>query len=336
MRAWVFSSPGTIESRLQLDNDAPKAASPGEDQVLVAVMACGLNPADYKVPELGLVARAIVGFPKTPGMDLCGRVVSVGSSVRDIKPEDLVLGRANPFSKFGALSEEVVLERKHVAVVDEQNYDLAQAAGLPTAALTAYQSIKPYVEPGDKIFVNGGSGGVGTLCIQVAKILGCHVTVSCSTGKVSLCRELGADDIIDYKTTDVVKELARKGRTFSLIVDNVGNNPSNLFSASNDYLKEGRPYVFVGGKVSFATVKNLFLARTLPKFMGGASGQFVTFMTKDTHEDLETVAGYLAQGKLCVIVDKVFEFDQAKAAMQYVKEGSSSGKVIVKVGQTTT
>lgn len=331
MRAWAFSSPGPLESTLQLRDNAPKPAPPGEDQVMVSVTVCALNPADYKVNELGFVARAMVSYPKTAGMDLYGRVLSVGSAIRDIKVGDQVLGRANPMAQFGAMSEEVVLERKHVAVIDDQDCNVAQAAGLPTAALTAYQTTAPYVKPGDKIFINGGSGGVGTLGIQIGKILGCHVIVSCSTAKRALCEELGADEIIDYKTTDVIQELKRKGRQFSLIVDNVGNSPSKLFSESNHYLRDGCPYVFVGGKLSFATVKNLLLARTLPKFMGGATGRFVTFITKDLQEDLETVAEYLSQGKLRVIVDRVFEFEEGKAAMQYLKKGSSSGKVVVRV-----
>lgn len=225
MRAWMYSSPGPIESTLGLIEDAPKPASPGKDQVLVSVTACALNPADYKVSELGFIARALVSFPKTVGMDLCGRVISVGSDVEDIKPGNQVLGRANPMAKFGTMSEQIVLERKHIAVIEDDDFDFAQAAGLPTAALTAYQTIAPYVKPGDKIFVNGGSGGVGTLDIQVAKILGCHVTVSCSTAKVALCEDLGADEVIDYKITDVVQTLRKKGRQFSLIVDNVGNSP---------------------------------------------------------------------------------------------------------------
>lgn len=334
MRAWQYPAPGHLDTTLSLVSNArkPEPQEVGNAQVLVQVISCGLNPADYKVQELGIIARAIVGFPKTVGMDLCGKVISTGNAVTDVQVGGHVLGRVNPQGKPGALCDYVVVDRAHVAVLAPSE-DPDRAAALPTAALTAYQSIAPHVQEGrgDRIFINGGSGGVGTLGIQVAKLLGCHVSVSCSTAKVELCRDLGADEIIDYKTTNVTEKLKKDGHGFQLIVDNVGNSPADLFSAGNSYLREGCPYVFVGGKMSFTSVKNLILARLLPGSLGGAKGKLVIYITKTTQHDIELVSRWAAEGKLRVIVDKVFEFEEAKTAMQYVKKGSSSGKTVVRV-----
>lgn len=334
MKAWQYPAPGPIDSSLGLIDSAskPEPQHLGDAQLLVRVAACGLNPADYKIQEMGLVARAVLGYPKTVGMDLSGEVIAKGKAVADLQVGDRIVGRLNPMGKPGALSEYAVVDRANAAVL-APNQDLVDAAGIPTAGLTAYQSIAPYVQEGrgDCVFINGGSGGVGTLSVQIAKILGCHVTVTCSTAKVDLVKELGADEIIDYKTTNVIDRLTKDGRKFHLIVDNVGNSPADLFSASNSYLDDGCPYVFVGGKMSFASVKNLLMARLLPRLLGGVNGRLVTYLTKDKQEDLELLSRWVAEGRLRVLIDKVFGFDEAKTAIQYVKKGSCSGKTVVKV-----
>ncbi|KAK2938618.1 hypothetical protein FoTM2_001836 [Fusarium oxysporum f. sp. vasinfectum] len=132
-------------------------------------------------------------FPKTPGMDFGGRVVAIGPDILHIKTGDRVIGRMNPLNSAGSLSEYVVAAYDDIAVLPE-TVPLDQAGVAATAALTAYQSIVPFVKKGDKVFINGGSGGTGTFGIQIAKALGCHVTVSCSTAKVSLCRDLGGSN----------------------------------------------------------------------------------------------------------------------------------------------
>lgn len=334
MPAWQYASPGAIEATLKLIPNTPKPTTPiAADSILLQVTACGLNPADYKVQELGLIARAITAFPKTPGLDMSGKVISVGDAVSHIKVGAYVVGRIDPFKAPGALSHYLVVPAKNVAVLPE-GVDVVQAAGFPTGVLTAYQTIAPHVTAGsgEKIFINGGTGGTGIFGIQIAKILGCHVTVTCSTNKVELCRELGADEVIDYKTSNVTELLRKKGHIFSLIVDNVGNSPSDLFSSSRSYLGASRPYVFVGGNMSFSAVTNLIWSLVVPAFLGGVKGKFVTFMTKDDQEHLELLTKWLGEGKVKIIVDSTVGFDDAKGAMQHLKAGSITGKVIVTTG----
>jgi len=334
MKAWQFRAPGSLEKTLTLYSDVPKPdqSSLGPDDLLIKVIACGLNPADYKVLELGIIARAIVAFPKTVGMDLSGEVIAVGSAVTDIQVGAKIAGRVNPLGAAGALSSFLTIPRSRVAVLTNPETDVVLASGLATTALTAYQSIAPYVEAGrgDRIFINGGSGGVGSCCIQIAKLLGCHVTVTCSTGKVDMCRELGADDIIDYKkTASVTAELKKRDREYVLIVDNVGDSPTDLFSSSRSYLGKGKPYVFVGGHVSFSSATNMLLAILVPTVLGGVRGRFQSFITSDTPDDLKTVTEWFAEGKLKILEEARYGFEEAKTAMVRLKAGGATGKIIV-------
>ncbi|KAK1985027.1 zinc-binding dehydrogenase [Colletotrichum cereale] len=344
MRRWQIASPGAFMKDLALATvPAPAASALKPTQVLVRVVAAGINPADYKFPDLGLVARAMIPFPKGPGMDFSGRAVAVGSAIDDVKPGDAVLGRIDPMSAQGTLSEYVVADRDGVAALpgppgtgsdaDDADTHLERAAAVGTAALTAYQTIAPYVKAGDEVFINGGSGGTGTFGIQIAKALGCRVTVSCSTPKADLCRSLGADDVIDYRAADVVAALRARGRVFRLAVDNVGNAPPNLYKAADDFLLPDGHFKFVGGAVSLAQARSLVPSLLLPAFLGGARHKFEAFMTKNSHDDLAQIAAWMAEGKVRVVVDSTFDFEDAGKAYEKLKEGSAAGKIIVRVAK---
>ncbi|TFB07203.1 hypothetical protein CCMA1212_001261 [Trichoderma ghanense] len=335
MQAWQIAAPGTIEESLKLIDNAVKPAPPlKKGQILVEVVSAGLNPADYKTVEMGLLSRAILSFPKTPGMDLSGRVVAVAEDVNDVKAGDVVLVRLDPTKAQGALSQYVVAERAGYALLPA-DFDMDAAAGAPTTALTAYQTIKPYVEKGSKVFINGGSGGVGTFGIQIAKALGCHVAVSCSLKKKELCESLGADEIFDYKAGDLVTQLKQSGKVFDLVVDNVGSSLPGLYQQSKHYLKPEGAYVLVGGSASLNSAKNVAMAKLLPSFLGGGRNKLVTYMTSNNHDDLVQIAEWLGQGAIKTIIDVTFEFEEAVQAFEHLKKGSSGGKVIVHVEKRT-
>ncbi|KAH6880781.1 hypothetical protein B0T10DRAFT_143222 [Thelonectria olida] len=339
MRAWHITAPGPVEKTLALVDDAarPSAKLLQHGQVLVRISRAALNPVDYKVPELGIASKALVHFPKTPGIDFSGQVVDASQDAAadddDVKPGDFVLGRILIGKKEGSLSQYAVVSRDSYAVLPKTFTDLDQAAGLPTAAMTAYGSIAPHVNAGDRVFINGGSGGVGLFGIQVAKALGCHVTVSASTAKAPLCREVGADDIIDYKTVDVLDELKKKGQVHSLIVDNVGNSPPNLYASSHNFLLPKGKYVFVGGAISTSSVTSLAKSLLLPGFLGGGKRKFVTFNAHPNRHALEQVVQWLVAGKLRTVVDSVYNFEEADKAFEHLKKGASAGKVIVRVDE---
>ncbi|KAJ6447013.1 reticulon-4-interacting protein 1 [Purpureocillium lavendulum] len=341
MRAWHISSPGPFASVLALNTSAPRPsdaalASSPPGSILVQVLSAGLNPADHKIPEMGCLARLVLGFPKTPGMDLCGRVVAIhqtGGTSGDVKPGDIVIGRLDPMKRPGSLQERVILKPDEYAALPESAAQIPDtlrgAAGAPTAALTAYQSIHPYVKAGQHVFINGGSGGTGTFGIQIAKLLGCRVTTTCSTSKAELCKSLGADAIIDYTKTDVKEELARLGPVFDLAVDNVGVSPPHLHTFSASFLRPEAALVLVGAEVTLASVANMASALLRPGFLGGSKNKVVPFVTRNSHRDLAQIADWIGEGKLKTVVDSVYKFEEAPAAYEHVKKGSCAGKVIV-------
>ncbi|EEY20400.1 reticulon-4-interacting protein [Verticillium alfalfae VaMs.102] len=315
MRVYQIDAPGPI-ANMKLVTVPRPSETLEKEHILVKVIVAGINPADYKLPELGILSKAKLSYPICPGMDFAGQVVAVGEGVPDIKVGDNVLGRMGPLKWAGSLSE------------------YAGAAG--TAALTAYQTIAPYAKAGDKVFINGGSGGTGTYGIQIAKAIGCHVTVSCSTSKAALCKELGADEIIDYKTTNVTAKLREIGPVFSVIVDNVGDSPPDLFSASDAILLPSGHYKFVGGHFSFQMATHLASGLLLPKFLGGVSHKFEAFMTKNSHEDLAQLATWMGEGKVKTVVDSAFGFEQVYEAFEKLKVGSAAGKIVVHVQENKT
>jgi NADPH:quinone reductase-like Zn-dependent oxidoreductase len=331
MRAWQFATPGSLTKTLRLLDNVPRPAPPvAAGQITVQVLSASLNPADYKVPDMGVLTRAVIALPKVPLMDLSGKVTAVAADVTDVSIGDLVMGRLDPFKSPGALCDTVLLGRNEYVPVPSTS-DVDQIAGAPTTALTAYQCIQPYVKAGDKVFINGGSGGLGTSAIQIAKILGCHVTTSCSTAKVSLCKDLGADEIIDYKKEDVVEYLKKGGQQYKLVVDNVGNAASRLYHATRHYMVQDSHYNQVGGEFSPRGMLDLVWAQARPGFLGGGRSRYAFKATAQKREDMEKLAAWIAEGKLKVVIDSVFEFEDAIKAVEKLKEGSSTGKVIVHV-----
>jgi NADPH:quinone reductase-like Zn-dependent oxidoreductase len=333
MKAWQLATPGEVQDILKLNMlQRPSPELLRADQVLVRVISASINPADFKVPAMGIGARAILSFPNTPGMDLSGEVVAVGAGVRDVLVGDRVMARMNPLKKPGALAEYIVAEHDGYAKIS-RDVDLDVAAAIGTAGLTAYQTITPYAKAGDRIFINGGSGGVGTFGIQIAKLLGCHVTVSCSTAKAELCRSLGADEIIDYKKCDVVEELTKLGAVFSLIVDNVGFSPLNLYSKTDHVLMPGGVFVLVaaGKHIGHAAMAVGSLLR--PSFLGGGKHKMVMYLTANNRRDWTALAQWLNEGKLTAMIEKKFEFEDTLKAFAHLQKETTAGKVVIHVSK---
>ncbi len=331
MRGWQYSSvAGGLEKNLVLHDDLPTPEmSPrlGDSELLVEVVSVGLNPADYKVPELGLIARAVISLPATPGMDFCGRVAKTGRVVDSFAVGELVFGKLDLGSR-GALAEFIVAKASAcVSLPAKLSPDLG--AAIVITGLTAYQVIHPNAKAGDKIFINGGSGGVGTAAIQVAKALGCHVTVSCSTGKAAMCKELGADEVIDYTSTDVAEKLKEAGQVFTLAVDNVAS-PQNLYQASEEYLVPKGKFVQIGGAMDWENMKSVSSKLLLPSFLGGGRRKFEFFVLTYKKEILVQLATWLAEGKVKPPIE-VFKFDDVPKAFEKLRTGKCAGKLVVRV-----
>ncbi len=333
MRAWQYkATTGGLEKNLVLETDLPSpelAPQLADSDVLVQVLSAGLNPVDYKLPEMGMVVRLMVPVPATPGLDFCGRVVKIGRTVDSLAVGETVFGRIHPTSK-GTLAEFLVTKSAYcVPLPTGLSPDYGAAMG--TTGCTAFDSIAPNVKSGDKIFINGGSGGTGTMGIQIAKALGCHVTVSCSTGKMALCKELGADEIIDYTKTNVTEKLKAAGQVFTLVIDNVGTSPEDLYQASTVYLVPGGKYIQIGAAPDLKSLKTITSRALLPSFLGGGSRSFQVFSAVTKKETLTQLAELMREGKLKPVIEETFEFEQVPAAFEKLKLGKSAGKIIVHV-----
>lgn len=331
MRAWFYSSAsGGLEHALKLNEMAPQPHQPlPKYDILIKVHATSLNPVDYKVPELGLLSRAIIPTPATPCMDFAGTVAATGDAIDTFRIGDRVFGKLAP-GRMGALGEYMIAHHGGTATLPE-GVGFEEASCVGTAGITAYQSIVPNVSKGDKVFINGGSGGCGTWGIQIAKTLGCHVTVSCSSRNVDLCSDLGADEVIDYTKENVSEVLKKKGLVFKLVVDNVGNSPADLYNAADHYLMPEGKFVAVGVSPTFSGVKTMVSRFLVPSLLGGGKRKLVPLFVRERREDMIEMAKWMQEGKIKAAINEVFEFGDAPKAFAKLKTGRARGKIVVRV-----
>lgn len=290
MKAWQYDAfGGKLEDTLFLNNSARRPrTSLLPDEILVHVISAGLNPVDFKVAEMR-VARLAISVPATPGTDYCGRVVATGTAIDSIRNGELVFGKLKRPSQFGTLGEYVVVTLSGCIPLPA-NVEIDHAAAIGVAGLTAYQCIQPNVKKGSKVFINGGSGGTGSFGIQFAKVLGCSVTVSCSTANIALCKELGADEVIDYKVSDITEKLKVEGLVYDLVVDNVGE-PHNLYVEATRFLKESGKFVQVGA--SMAQAGSVMSRMLKPSFLGGGTRKYQLLSMSEDPNTLSQIAQVL-------------------------------------------
>ena len=326
MKAIVYHEFGGPEVlRLEeIDKPVPK-----DNQILVKVRALSVNPLDWHFMEgIPYIARPLAMGFLTPtvtqlGVDYAGTVEAVGKNVTEFKPGDEVYG-----NKFGAFAEYVVATGKALAL-KPPSVTFEQAASLPVAALTALQALRDTgkIEAGQKVLINGASGGVGTFAVQIAKSFGAEVTGVCSGRNVELVRSLGADHVIDYTKEDFTKRPER----YDLIIDNVGSQPlSGLRHVLNP---KGRYIAVGGGGVNDSRwtgpLVNVVKMMTLKPVVTQQMQMMLAEMNK---KDLDVLIDLIQSGKLKPVIDKTYPFNQLPEAMRYLEEGHARGKVIVTVG----
>jgi NADPH:quinone reductase-like Zn-dependent oxidoreductase len=303
---------------------------PADDQVLVKVRAASVNPLDWHYMEGTPYIVRLLEFgllkPKIPrlGVDLAGQVEAVGKKVTQFKPGDEVYGQ-----RFGAFGEYVVVREDRALVIKPPGVTFEQAAALPVAAITALQGLrdKGKVQPGQKVLINGASGGVGTFAVQLAKLMGAEVTGVCSGRNVDLVRSLGADHVIDYTKEDFTKN----GQRYDAILDNVANHS---FSENIGSLNSQGKYVLIGGggPRDQGFIGPLILpikAALMKRFVTQEVGFMVAEVTKN---DLTYLVDLVQTGKLKVVIDKTYPLNQLPEAMRYLETGRARGKVVLTVG----
>ncbi|KAG6358901.1 hypothetical protein INS49_012421 [Diaporthe citri] len=278
--------------------------------------------------NLALSATAAHPRPQSPPSlskdELLVRVRAAGLNPIDYKIAELPYAMSRAMISVPASP---AMDFAGTVVAHGPSVEFPTQASCPTSRVA---SLLPGGASPFRVFINGGSGGTGTFGIQIAKLLGCHVTASCSAQNVELCRSLGADEVLDYTEGDLVGTLKAKGQVFDLVVDNVGSSPRDLYSACGEFLKPSGQFVQVGAGMSMADMKLMTSRMMLPSFLGGGSRKFSLAVAKNKHEDLARLGEWIAAGKIKVVVDEVFEFEDAPKAYEKLRTGRARGKIIVK------
>jgi alkaline phosphatase D len=246
-----------------------------------------------------------------------------------LKVGQLVFGRIEVPKSSGTLAQFSVASQNGCVPLPE-GLNVNDASAIGTAGVTAYQSIVPYLKSGQKVFINGGSGGTGTFAIQIAKAVGAHVTTSCSTKNISLCKELGADEVLDYTKGNLLDSLKAHGQIFDLVVDNVGAN-NTLYRQGDKYMKPGAQFVQVGAPSSMTTVGNIVGNMAIPSFLGGGKRLFTFVRITNKAEDLTHIGEWMAEGKVNPVVQSVFPFEDAVKAFEEVMTDRTKGKIVIEV-----
>ena len=301
---------------------------PNDDQVLIKVRAASINPLDWHfmrgTPYVGRVMGMGLRKPKDTrlGVDVAGRVEAVGRNVTQFKPGDEVFGAAH-----GAFAEYACASEKRV-VIKPGNLTSEQAASIPIAGVTALQGLRDRgkVQPGQRILINGASGGVGTFAVQIAKSFGAHVTGVCSTRNVAMVRALGADRVIDYTKED----FTRAGERYDLILDNVGNH--SLSACRRALAPKGR-YVMVSGPKGrwVAPLDRALAAKVYSWFVSQEVGMFMARMDKD---DLRIMGDLIQSGKVTPAIDRTYTLSEVPEAIRYLETGHARAKVIIVVNES--
>ena len=299
---------------------------PADDQLLVHVHAASVNPLDWHyLRGTPYLVRLDAGFgrPSEPrlGVDFAGTVEAVGKAVTRFKPGDEVFG-----GKFGAFAEYVVVREERAVALKPANVSFEQAAAVPIAAITALQGLrdKGAVRPGQKVLVNGASGGVGTFAVQLAKVLGAEVTGVCSTRNVELVRSLGADHVIDYTRED----FTRLAEHYDVILDTVGNHTLLQY---RQVMSPHGIFVIVGGPTNGNWIGPMSVplkAVVLSPFVGQ---QFKPFLAELSQSDLRVLADLMQAGKLTAVIDRRYPLAELPAAITYLEAGHARGKVVINI-----
>ncbi|CAH2903047.1 MAG: Zinc-type alcohol dehydrogenase-like protein [uncultured Paraburkholderia sp.] len=305
------------------------------DELLVQVHAAGLNPIDNMIPSGTFKPVLKFELPATLGSDIAGVVTEVGSNVTRFKPGDAIfaslfdLGRGS-IAEFAAVPESVAASKP-------VNLDFVQAAAVPMVGLTSWQALKEraHLQAGQKVFIPAGSGGIGTFAIQLAKHFGARVGTTTSTGNVQLVTSLGADEVVDYKKQEFEKVLDG----YDVVL---GTIRGDAIEKSIGILKPGSKIVSLIGPLdaAFARARRLnFVLRFVfglmsRKIMRLAKKRDVAysflFMRPDGAQLFE-IGELLKSEQVRPVIDKVFPFEQAKEALEYLAQGRARGKVVVRM-----
>ena len=317
MKAIVYTEYGSPDVLQLKEVEKP---TPGENEVLVKIYAASANAADWHLMRAEpFLARLENGLRKPKntrlGADVAGRVEAVGRNVAQFQAGDEVFG-SMPLNELGAFAE-YVCAHEDLWALKPARLTFEQAAAVPLAAFTALQGLrdKGQIQPGQKVLINGASGGVGTFAVQIAKSYGTEVTGVSSTQNLDMVRSIGADHVIDYTKED----FTRNGQRYDLIFDAVGNR------SVSDYQRALSPNG-ICAVAGFTSLSRLFQFMLL-------GGKKVGLMetAKGNKKDLLSIKELLDSGKVVPVIDRAYPLSEVPAAIRYLEEGHTRGKVVITV-----
>ena len=318
-----YGSPDVLELK---DVETPV---PNDNQLLVRVRAVAVNPLDLTITG-PLALRPMSGLRKPKetrvGVDYSGTVEAVGKNVTNFKPGNEVFG-----GKTGAFAEHICVLADRAVVAKPSNVTFEQAAAVPVAAITALQGLrdKGHIQPGQKVLVNGASGGVGTFAVQIAKSFGAEVTGVCSTRNVDLVRSIGADHVIDYTKEDFTNGTEHYDLIFDLVCNHSFAERRRVLTPQGICVMAG-----IGGAgwhdgILGKIVGELYaIARS--RFIGQ---KFVAYIASFNQKDMMTLAELLQSGKIKPVIDRTYKLSEVSKALWYLQEGHARGKVVLSVEQ---
>ena len=317
MKAFVYEKYGPPETLRLAEVDKP---APDADHVLVKVRAASVNAADWHVLRgKPLFSRATLGLlrPKRQvlGVDIAGQVEAVGSGVTRFRPGDEVYANLLDHG-YGGFAE-YVSAPVDVMSLKPPSLSFEEAAAVPMAAATALQGLRRHgeLQPGQRVLINGASGGVGTFAVQLAKAYGAEVTAVTSTRNLELVRSLGADHILDYTTTDALGG----GQRYDLVLDTVGNRS----------VPDLRRALAQGGKAAVTGFTSV--AKLLAVSLRGGK-DIAQVQAHVTTRDLELLSELIEAGKVRPQIDRRYRFTEIPAAIAYLEQGRARAKVVAEVG----
>jgi len=324
MKAVVYTKYGSADVVQLKDVEKP---APRDDEVLVKVMAASANAYDWHFLSADIFLIRLTGGLLKPknhrlGADVAGRVEAVGSAVKQFKPGDEVFGEIGAWGN-GAFAEYVCVPERAFAL-KPANLSFEQAAAVPMAAITALQGLRDIgqIQPGQKVLINGASGGVGTFAVQIAKSFGAEVTAVCSTDKMEMVRSLGADRVIDYTKEDFTKNDQR----YDLILAVNGYHPISAYKRALNPLGI---YVMAGGSMA-----QIFQAMLLGSRMSEKGGRKLgAVVAKIDQKDLGVLKELLEAGKVIPVIDRCYPLSEAAEALRYLGEGHARGKIVITMDQ---
>ena len=326
MRAIVYHKYGSPDVLQLKEVEKP---TPKDDEVLIRIYAASANALDWHYMRgTPFLARLVNGLQKPKntklGADVAGRVEAVGRTVKQFQVGDDVFG-CIPINELGSFAEYVCAHEDALALKPAR-MTFEQAAAVPLAAFTALQGLrdKGQIKLGQKVLINGASGGVGTFAVQIAKSFGTEVTGVCSTRNLDMVRSIGADHVIDYTQEDFTKN----GQRYDLIFDAVGNR------SVSDYKRALSPNGMCA-VAGFTTLPHLFQVLVLGSWVSRTGrkkiGQMET--AKPNKKDLVFIKELLEAGKVVPVIDRTYPLSEVPEAIRYLEAGHAKGKVIITVQQ---